>query len=70
MCQTILKAAQSIRGPLAVKPGTGLNEKGQVPRGSDKPFDDMNNIVANLMLNLTRYNRSGCGMIEVGVVLY
>lgn len=35
-----------------MKPGTGISDKGR--EGSDKPFDDMNNIIANLLLNLTR----------------
>ena len=36
-----------------MKPGTGINDKGS--GGGDKPFDDMNSIIANLLLNLTRY---------------
>ena len=39
-------------GPSAAKLGTGLNEKGD--KASSKPFDDMNNIIANLLLNITR----------------
>lgn len=45
-------ASYTKSGPSAAKAGTGLNEKGEKSKG--KPFDDMNNIVANLLLNLTR----------------
>jgi hypothetical protein len=37
---------------MVAKGGTALNESGVRSKG--KPFDDMNNIVANLILNLTR----------------
>ena len=42
-----------------VKPGSALtaSEGGITKKGkSDKPFDGMNNVVANLLLNLTRFH--------------
>ena len=45
-----------MRGPLAAKRGTGITESGRTQNTpkDKKPFDSMNNIVANLLLNLTR----------------
>ncbi len=39
---------------MAAKIGTGITDKGGVKEKDGKPFDSMNNIVANLLLNLTR----------------
>ena len=56
ICSKILGAAEGRKGQMAVKAGTGITErggaKGVLKEG--KPFDSMNNIVANLLLNLTR----------------
>ena len=45
-----------MRGPSAAKRGTGITESGRTKNilKDKKPFDSMNNIVANLLLNLTR----------------
>ncbi|XP_019850502.1 PREDICTED: tubulin epsilon chain-like [Amphimedon queenslandica] len=56
ICRTIRKAGTcASKGPSGMKPGTGITDKGR--EGSDKPFDDMNNIIANLLLNLTSASR-------------
>lgn len=57
ICEKASKAAQRpshLAGAAAVKQHSEITSgKGGVSECS-KPFDDMNNIVANLLLNLTR----------------
>jgi tubulin epsilon len=55
ICQKIQKGYGRQSGPMVAKGGTALNESGVRSKG--KPFDDMNNIVANLILNLTSSSR-------------
>ncbi len=53
LCQKVVKASQHKAGQ-AAKPGSAVTAgKGGIAT-KEKPFDTMNNIVANLMLNLTR----------------
>lgn len=52
------------------KPGSVIKRDGSVISGrgglsgAEKPFDAMNNIVANLLLNLTRYRTSVSAQIS------
>ena len=58
MCLKVSKAVTSGKG---VAKGAVSVGKGVAGASEDKPFDTMNNIVANLLLNLTRYE-VGCGV--------
>lgn len=59
ICSKISKATDPRKGTTAAKLGTGITDKPGEGRGATqnegKPFANMNNIVANLLLNLTRY---------------
>ena len=50
----VLKACQSKVGGGAKRASTVTAGEGGVAGSREKPFDTMNNIVANLLLNLTR----------------
>ena len=51
----MLKACNSKVGGGAKCGSTVVTGDGGVAASNDKPFDTMNNIVANLLLNLTRF---------------
>lgn len=44
-------------GSVIKKDSTIISNQGGLS-GAEKPFDAMNNIVANLLLNITRYNNT------------
>ena len=55
--QALLDIHQKVAKAVAVKAGSAVIERGGVKgvvKDGGKPFDSMNNIVANLLLNLTR----------------
>ena len=57
ICRTILKATDA-KGSGAARAGSGVSDRGGrtgAIRADEKPFDSMNNIIANLLLNLTRF---------------
>ena len=59
ICRTIhvLKATDIAKGSGAARTGSGVSDRGGrtgAIRADEKPFDSMNNIIANLLLNLTR----------------
>ncbi len=51
ICHKVTKGQQTVRSGM-VKGGSEITGG---PKTEGKPFDAMNNIVANLLLNLTRY---------------
>ena len=54
LCQKVSRAYQIRQGQ--ARAGSGVSAgQGCVAGSQEKPFDDMNNIVANLLLNLTRW---------------
>lgn len=54
LCQKVSRAYQIRQGQ--ARAGSGVSAgQGGVAGSQEKPFDDMNNIVANLLLNLTRW---------------
>ena len=57
ICRTILKATDIAKGSGAARAVSGVSDRGGrtgAIRADEKPFDSMNNIIANLLLNLTR----------------
>ena len=57
ICAKVSKATHPRSSQSAAKTGSGITDRGgaRPSQREGKPFDSMNNIVANLLLNLTRF---------------
>ena len=62
--QKVFKACQSKLGGGAKRGSMVTTGEGGVASSKEKPFDTMNNIVANLLLNITRYIYTLCGRLR------